>query len=145
MEPGELVELANAQMPEGVVLYNARLVSPRAPSIAASVTKIKWRLDPASTGREFSPEELRERIDGFMAKREIPFTKERKGKVRRVNMRDFVDSVELREDGQVELTLNVLRELQIRATQVAQELLELSPEQTSRLKVKKTRNIFPEP
>ncbi len=144
MDAGELVERANARMPEGVVLYNARLISPRAPSITASVTKIKWRIDPASSGREFAAEELRGRIDGFMGKREIPFTKERKGKVRRVNMRDFVDSVELREDGKVEITLNVLRELQIRASQVAQELLGLTPAEAGRLRIKKIRNIFAE-
>jgi hypothetical protein len=109
------------------------------------VTKIKWRIDPASSGREFTRDELRSRIDEFMGKQEIPFTKERKGKVRRVNMRDFVDSIELREDAKMELTLNVLRELQIRASQVAQELLGLTPEEAGRLKIKKVRNIFPEP
>jgi hypothetical protein len=60
-------------------------------------------------------------------------------------MRDFVDSAELREDGKVELTLNVLRELQLRASQVAQELLGLTPEEAGRLRIKKIRNIFPEP
>jgi radical SAM family uncharacterized protein/radical SAM-linked protein len=144
VEAAELIERANAQLPEGVVIYNARLISPKAPSITASVAKIKWRLDPASSGRSFAGTELKQRIAEFLNSREIPFTKVRKNKVRKVNMRDFVDSIELRENGRIELTMNVLRELQIRAAQVAQVLLELAPEEAQKIKIKKIRNIFKE-
>lgn len=142
MDAAELMERANAQLPEGIVIYNAGLISPNTPSIAASVAKIKWRLDPASSGRDFSSEQLEQKISDFMSAGEIPFTKARKRKVRRVNMRDFVDSLELREDGKLELTTNILKELQIRACQVAEVLLGLTPEESLHLKIKKIRNIF---
>jgi radical SAM-linked protein len=145
MQTAELVERANAELPEGVVIYNARLISTEAPSITASVSKIKWRIDPASSGRRFTAGELEKKIGKFIAANEIPFTKVRKHKVRKVNMRDFVDSIELREDGRIEITTNVLSELQVRASQVTQVLLELTPEEARRLKIKKIRNIFPEP
>ncbi len=142
VETGELVERANAYLPEGVVIYNARLINPSSPSITASVSKIKWRLDPASAGRQFTRDELTQNIADFMEATQIPFTKVRKHKVRNINMRDFVDSLELREDGKIELTTNVLRELQVRASQVAQVLLKLTPQETGRLRIKKIRNIF---
>jgi hypothetical protein len=59
-------------------------------------------------------------------------------------MRGFVDAMELLEDGKIELTTNVLSELQIRASQVVQVLLDLTPEETQRLRIRKIRNIFGE-
>jgi radical SAM family uncharacterized protein/radical SAM-linked protein len=144
VEADELVERANAQMPEGLVVYNARLVSPGTPSIAASVSKIRWRVDLRGTDAKPAAVELQERIADFMAKKDIPFDKVRKDRVRRVNMRGFVDAMELLEDGKIELTTNVLSELQIRASQVVQVLLDLTPEETQRLRIRKIRNIFGE-
>ena len=57
-------------------------------------------------------------------------------------MREFVDAMELRDDGRIELTMNVLRELQIRASQVAQVLLGFESGELQGLKIKKIRNIF---
>jgi len=142
VEAEKLIERTNAQLPEGVVIYNARLISPKAPSITASVSRIKWRFDPASSGRSFAKEELERRITDFLSADEIPFTKVRKRKIRKVNMREFVDSIELRDDGRIELAMNVLRELQIRAAQVAQVLLGLTSGELQELRVKKVRNIF---
>ena len=138
----ELSERINPHLPEGVVLYNARLVSPREPSITASVKKIRWRLDARSTGRSFPEDELRRKISDFTAKKEIPFSKVRKQKVRNVNMREFVDSMELREGGLIDITMNVLKELQLRASQVGQVLLDIPSEEAKFLRVKKIRNIF---
>jgi radical SAM family uncharacterized protein/radical SAM-linked protein len=140
--PEEIVNRVNPLLPAGVAFYSAKLIDPLTESITASVTGAKYRVDLSHLQRKFTGEEISILIGKFLSRGEIPFSKERKGKTRRVNMRDFVASIELREDGQLEIATKIIKELQIRVAQILRELLQIDEEQLQEVRIKKIANIF---
>ena len=142
LQPQEIMDRINVLLPQGVALYGAKLIDPREESIAASVIGTRYRVDLSHIERKFTKEELPALVSGFLCRSEIPFSKERKGKTRKVNMREFVASIEARQDSQLEITTRVLKELQIRVTKILRELLGIDEEQLAGARIKKIANIF---
>ncbi|MFH1422994.1 MAG: TIGR03936 family radical SAM-associated protein [Planctomycetota bacterium] len=140
--PAEIINRVNPLLPHGVALYNAKLIATSAPSITASVKGNKYIIDISQIPVKFTQEEISRLTERFLSQSNIPFIKERKGKVRKVNMRDFVTSIEIRKENQIEITTNILNDLQIRVTQILYELLQVSEEQSAAVRIKKISNIL---
>jgi radical SAM family uncharacterized protein/radical SAM-linked protein len=145
LQAQEIIDRVNPLLPPGVALYSVKLIDPGAESISASVTGARYRVDLSHLQRRFTTDEISVLIGGFLSSSEIPFSKERKGKTRSVNMRDFVQSIQLREDGQLEITTRTIRELQVRVAQILRQLLQVDEEQLRGAKIRKVANILKSP
>jgi len=82
------------------------------------------------------------RIRRFMASDEVPFEKERKGRVRKVNMREFVREASLQDNDRLELSVRVIDELQIKAKFLLGRMLEIDEDEVLALRIRKVRNIL---
>jgi len=144
VDTDKIMEEVNRYLPEGMVIYRVRMVSPKSASIASSLAAIQYRIDISPLTEEFGEDWVRSKVQEFMSRQEVMFEKERKGKIRRVNMREFVAAAQLLDERTLELTLRVINELQIRAKFVLMKMFGLDERSVLRLHIRKVRNILKE-
>ena len=144
IDPKEIVERVNPFLPDGMALYRARPVSPKAPSIGEALTGVRYRVDLGPLLGRYSYADVRRRIESFLSKTDVPFRKERKGKVRIVNLREFVEDVRLMEDGRLQLDARVINSLQVRAKFLLASILGIDESEVAELRIVKVRNFLSE-
>ncbi|MCX7703123.1 MAG: DUF2344 domain-containing protein, partial [Planctomycetota bacterium] len=124
-------------------LYQVRPISPKEPSIGEQLIGVKYRIDISPLLEKMTPAQIEERIKEFLSKKEIPFLKERKGKERLVNLRQFVQSVELHET-KLHLDVRIIDGRQIRAKHILSSLLNLDENELLQVRIRKVQNILSE-
>ena len=144
VDTNRIMEEVNKFLPEGMVIYQVRMISPKSPSIASSLAAIQYRIDISPLIEQFGKDWVRDKLEQFMSRKEVMFEKERKGKIRLVNMREFVTAAKLCDEKTLDLTLRVINELQIRAKFVLMKMFGLDEESVLRLHIRKVRNILKE-
>ncbi len=137
-----LSERVNRHLPEGMVLYQVKMVAPKAPSLGAALSGIVYRVDLTPVVARLGRDEVENRIRRFMASDEVPFEKERKGRVRKVNMREFVREASLQDNNRLELSVRVIDELQIKAKFLLGRMLEIDEDEVLALRIRKVRNVL---
>lgn len=144
LDTREMVERINRYLPDGMVVYQARLISPKAPSIGESLSGIRYRVSLKPLLSKYSKAEFAERIEKFLSTKEMPFKKERKGKVRMVNLREFVRDVRLLNGDRLQIDTAVINSLQIRVKFILMAMLGIDEEEVLRLRIRKVRNFLDE-
>ena len=144
MAPSELMEALNRTLPEGVRIIEAREV-PLLSSAPPMATRSAYRIWVGG-GDTLSKEEAKGRIQGLLEKKEVPFHQERKGKERQVDLRSFIERMEVTEDGEgkgaasewaIELVLRSVGGRTAKPTEILREGLGLDEEALARCRIVK--------
>jgi radical SAM family uncharacterized protein/radical SAM-linked protein len=133
-DPAMVMETLNAQLPVGVEVLAARSVPWKAPAPSVAIRNCVYRV-ALPAGRE---EALAARVQAFLAMTELHVTRLKKGREQSFDLRPAVVDVRL-EDGALWLTLVKGSPMPVLAW-----LLELPPEEASKLPVRKVSALLDE-
>jgi radical SAM family uncharacterized protein/radical SAM-linked protein len=142
MDPKEMTERVNPFLPRGIVLYQARPISPKDPSIGEQLVGVKYKVELSPLLQKMSLARIEELVRDFMSKKDVPFVKERKGKERLINLREFVEKVELQEGAKLQLDVRVINGMQVRAKFILSAIFGLNEDEVLQLRIRKVQNIL---
>lgn len=139
MPAEELRALLNDQLPEGLLILEARVVGPRATSIEASILGFRYRVEIDS---ELDVADLDDRLAAFEVATEFPIHKHAKGADRSVDARPYVPAIARRGERLVEVTVAFGRGGTIKPGDLMTAILGRPRTDSSLLRIRKLDTIF---
>ena len=93
--PEQFMEKMNESLPNGLKIKSANEASFKAKSLFSSITAVKYETDLNSIIElKDNVERIEKSLDEFSAKDEVILNKIKKGKIKEINVKEFVDKIE---------------------------------------------------
>lgn len=142
--PSELMERLNRTLPEGVRIVEAREVPALSPA-PPMATRTVYRIRPG--GEPFcSREEVERKVEGLLRQEAFLLSQERKGKERQVDLRSFIERMEVVKEGEglesgsgwvIDLVLRRIGGRTVKPTEVLREGLGFEEEALAQCRIVK--------
>ena len=149
INPGELKERLNKELPPGLRIEEAEIVSLKSKSLMATFDCAEYEVKLSDLRCQIA--DIRERISKFLKQKEIIIKRKTKKGIREIDIRPLILKLELRDfisDNQRFIdprskhykeirALKMLLKIKVRPREVAKTLLNLSREETLRLAIER--------
>lgn len=149
INPGELKEILNKELPPGLRVEEAEIVSLKSKSLMATFDCAEYEVKLSDLRCQIA--DVRERISKFLKQKEIIIKRKTKKGIREIDIRPLILKLELRDfisDNQRFIdprskhykeirALKMLLKIKVRPREVAKTLLNLSREETLRLAIER--------
>jgi radical SAM family uncharacterized protein/radical SAM-linked protein len=130
------------QLPDGMTITAAETIPLRSPSIAASISAFRYRIDARELVRRAGAAHIADRLAAFTQAVEFPLRKHSKGRERIVNARPFVARVCLSDDAAIDATILCGPTGTLKPTDLLAAILDLDPETARALPARKITTFF---
>ncbi len=126
INPGELKERLNKELPSGLRVEEAEIVPLKSKSLMATFDCAEYEVKLSDLRYQMA--DVRERISKFLKQKEIIIKRKTKKGIREIDIRPLILKLELKGSA-----LRMLLKIKVRPREVAKTLLNLSREETLRL------------
>ena len=146
MNSYELTRVMNRQLPHWLKVLDSREIPLKFPSISDSIKKIEYTLSLEGWGTYFisNSKELNDKIDAFFEVRERSLEVKRKSGTLRIDLRSWVEELQLMSDNSLVMVLKMRGERTVRPYEVLKGVLGLDENEGKKVSVVKTRVHFKE-
>jgi radical SAM family uncharacterized protein/radical SAM-linked protein len=136
----ELVKEISRQLPNGFKILDLREIPLKFPSISDSIDKIEYSLSLEGPGSGFlkNSQDLRDKIRNFLKTKEKHIEVKRKSGVLRIDLREWVERLQLKDDTSLEMVLKMRGGRTVRPYEVLKGVLGLKEDEGKKVPVLKT-------
>ena len=115
----DLIACLNPYLPQGLQILQYREIREKSPSLAHSITASEYEVDLPEHG--LSDAAFNEALQNLLQRDEIQVTRRVKGKMRRVNIRPYIDRIS-RENRILKIKTKTIESRTVRVNEIIQEL-----------------------
>jgi radical SAM family uncharacterized protein/radical SAM-linked protein len=138
MPADEFLSRTNDHLPHGLKLVEAGSVMPNAPSLAGSVVGESYWIFARGADRV----EWERKITSFWEASSFPMCREREGKSKQVDLKDYVQQLRWVDRDRLEMTLVRKNSLMVKPGEVLTEIIGLTGQGSEMVEVVKARTLF---
>jgi len=140
----ELTRMMNRQLPNWLEVLESREIHLKFPSISDNITKIEYSLSLKGLGSDFisDSQELNDKINTFFKMKERFIEVKRKSGALKIDLRSWVEKLQLKSDTSLEMVLEMRGEKTVRPYEVLKGVLGLEEDEIRKVSVVKTKVCF---
>jgi len=142
--PAQIVKRLNAELPEDINFNTATFIPLQLPSLSAIMEKQRYiiYLKNSLVGLDIGSDEIERTVRDFLENRLTEVEFERAGKKKVVNLKQQVETIDIKDEFTLGLTLRSSAGVSIKPHEVMALLFQLPSEQASLISILKTRTVL---